>query len=93
MDRAGRARKVIDVIDFYVERKCHVVPYELEVRVRMQVLHIALTTREQIVDANDFIAASKQAIDQVRAQKAGTAGDQRPFGRVVGSHVWAFVSV
>ena len=42
VDRRCGARHVVDLVDFYIERKRHVSAYELEVRVVDQLFGVAL---------------------------------------------------
>ena len=76
VDRRGRAGEIVDLVDLDIERKRHVVAHQLEARMADQMLDVALAAGEEIVDANDVVAVGNQAIAQVRAEKAGTAGDQ-----------------
>ena len=88
--RAGRAGQVVDLVNFEVQRKRHVVANELEARVVVQVLKVALAAGEQVVSANHVVAALKQAVNEVAAQKTGAAGDENALGGVVVAHgvVW-----
>jgi hypothetical protein len=83
VDRGGGARQIVDFIHFYIERKAHVVAHELEAGMREQVLDISLRAGEEIVYAEHFIAASEQAIDQMRANESRTTGDENALLRVV----------
>jgi hypothetical protein len=82
--RRGRAGEVVDLVDLDVERKGHVVAQQLEARMADQVLDVAPRTGEEVVDAQHVVAAFEQLLAQVRAQEAGTAGDEaRKSGRGV----------
>jgi hypothetical protein len=45
-------------VDFNKQRKADVVAHELEARISSQMVKVALIAREQIIDAQDFIAPS-----------------------------------
>jgi hypothetical protein len=68
--RAGWARKVPDLVDFYEERKRHIVPEKLEPGVSDQVSDVSLLPGEQIVHAQDIVARLQKAIAKMRAQKS-----------------------
>jgi hypothetical protein len=59
------------------------VAHQLETRMTEQVLDIAARAGEEIVDAEHFIAVGEQAVARMRAEKAGPAGHQHPFGKVL----------
>jgi hypothetical protein len=65
VDRRRRAREVVDRVDFDVQRERHVVTDELEPRVVVQMVDVPLGAREQVVDAQHFVALLEQAIAQV----------------------------
>src|SRR4051812_46137952 len=72
----GRARQIVDAVDLAVDFKtfAHVMFDEPEVRMVQQGPHIPDRTGEQIVDADDVIAALQQRIENVRADEAGPSG-------------------
>ena len=49
----------------------------------MEVLDVLLGPGEKIVDANNLVAVAEQAINQMRAEKSGTAGDQDAFAAII----------
>ena len=49
---------------------------EFEFRIAVQVGDIALLAGEQVVDAEHFLPAAKQAVAQVRAEKSRAACDK-----------------
>jgi hypothetical protein len=51
-------------------------PHQLKHRVVEQVLHVAARSGVEIVDAQDFIAALKQTLAEMRANKSGATGDE-----------------
>ncbi len=83
VDRRGRARQIVDLVDLDVEREGHVVADELEVRVLQQVQDVALGASEQVVGADHLMPLRQQAVDQVRAEEAGAAGDKDPLLAVI----------
>lgn len=48
---------------------------ELEVRIAAQVRDVINRTRDEVINANDFVAAREQEIGQMRAEEPGGAGD------------------
>ena len=79
VDRRGRAREVVDLVDFDVERKRDVVAHQLEVGVGGEVREVLLAAGEVIVHAQHVAARREQLFAQMRAEKAGTAGNQNFF--------------
>ena len=75
MDGRGRAGEVVDFVDLDIEREGHVVAHQLEARVVEQMRDVALGAGEEVVDADDVVAAFEQPVAQMRAEKAGAAGD------------------
>jgi hypothetical protein len=65
MDRRRGTGEIVDRIDLHVERKADVVPHELEARMPGEVVDIAIVTREQVVDAQNLVAALDQQIDKM----------------------------
>ena len=43
-----------------------------------EVRDVLLATRDEVVDADDLVAASEQRVAQVRAEEPRTAGDHDP---------------
>ena len=74
MDRARRAREVIDLVHLEVQGKRHVVTDELKPVVIKQVADVVLGASEEVVDADDLVALTQQPVTQVGAQKPGAAG-------------------
>jgi hypothetical protein len=52
------------------------VSHKLEARLIQQMLNIDLSTSKKVIDGDHVVAFSQQSITQMRAQKAGTAGDE-----------------
>ena len=52
---------------------------EFEVRPRQQVHDVGLLAGEEVVQADHVVTVGHQAFAQVRAEKAGPAGDQNAF--------------
>ena len=59
---------------------------ELEARMRVQMLDVALAAGEQIVGTDHFMALLEQSVAKVGAKEAGAAGDQHAFATLVVSH-------
>jgi hypothetical protein len=64
------------LIDLDIERKGHVVPNKLEPMMVDQMIDVALRASEEIVDAYDVPTISEQSLTEMRAEKAGSAGNQ-----------------
>ena len=59
----SRAREIVDLINLDIEREGHVVAQEFEVRRAVQQMRdVALAAREQIVGADNIIAAGDEAV-------------------------------
>src|SRR5262249_8852848 len=72
----SRAGKVVDLIDLHIERKGHVVPNKLEPMMVEQLINVALRASEEIVDTYDVPTISEQSLTEMRAEKAGSPGNQ-----------------
>ena len=58
------------------ERKGHIVAHQLEVRVIEQMGNVVLGAGEEVVQADDVVAVVQQAFAEMRAEEAGTTGDE-----------------
>ncbi len=56
---------------------------ELEARMVVQVIDVALGAGEEIVDAQHLVALRQQPVDQVRAEEACATRDQDAFAAIV----------
>ena len=56
MNRACRARHVVDLVDLHEEREGHVMAHDLEARVFQEVRHVGAPSGEEIIHAEDFRA-------------------------------------
>ena len=83
MDRRRRTGEIVDLINLDIEREAHIVAHELEARMGVQVIDIALGAGEQIVDAQHFVALIEQPVGQVRSQEAGTACHEDPLSAFI----------
>ena len=83
MHGRGRTGEIVDFVDLDIERKGHVVAHELEPWVAVQVVDVALRAGEQVVEADHLVPLIQQAVDQVRPDEPGTAGDEDAFPAVV----------
>ena len=86
VDRRGRAREVVDLIDLDIERKGHVVADELEAGMIKQVLDVALGACEEVVDAKHFVAMLEQRFAQMRSDEARAASDKDALAEIVLTH-------
>ncbi len=76
VNRAGRAGKVKDVVDFaHVERLANIFLDKFETRIVAQVLEVGAASGEQIVDDDHAPAFAEQGVAQMRSQETGAAGD------------------
>ena len=66
----GWTGQVVDAINLNVKRECDVMSHQFKARMIQQVLHIALASREKIVDAEHVNAVLDQSIAQVGAKEA-----------------------
>jgi hypothetical protein len=76
VNRRSRAGEVVDLIDLDIERKGHVVPNKLEPMMVEQMINVALRASEEIVDTYDVPTISEQSLTEMRAEKAGSPGNQ-----------------
>ena len=72
----GRAGHVVDLVDFEMERVDDVVADDFESRMREEVSHVFLAAREEVVDANHFVATGDEPVAEMTAQEPGSAGHQ-----------------
>ena len=79
VDRRRGTGEVVDLVDFDMQRKRHVVADELEPRIGVQVVHVPFSAREQIVDAQHLVPETEQAVAQMGTEEAGAAGDEDPL--------------
>ena len=75
MDRRSRACEVVDAVDFDVQRKRHVVPHQLEIRLAQQMRHVLARAGVEVVDAQDVLPVLDEALAKMRADEAGASGD------------------
>jgi hypothetical protein len=78
VDRAGRARQVIDEVDRLLDPDRHrqIVRHKHQL-LRPHVLDIRQRTRLQVVHTHHPIATPQQRVAEMRTQKTGTARDDR----------------
>ena len=76
MHRRGGTGEIINLIDFEIERKGDIVADELEMLVVEQIFDVGSCAGKKIVDTYDLRALRQQRFAQMRAEKAGAAGDQ-----------------
>ena len=73
--------QIVDFIELDVERERHVVAHEFEAAVVDQILDILARSREEIVDAENFVSFREEPLAKMRAQKPGSACHQNPPAR------------
>ena len=70
----GRTRQVEDFIHFQPHWMRDIVADEFKVPLVQQVLDVCLLAGKKVVEADDIVAACHEAIAEVRAEEAGSAG-------------------
>ena len=91
VDGRSRTGEIVDLVHLDIEREGHVVAHELEARMSVKMLDIALRAREQVVDTQDFVTLGEQAIDQMRAEESRAARHEDSFAAII--EAWhAFIS-
>lgn len=91
MNRRGRARQIIDFIDFDEERKGHIVAQELEPLLVGEFGDVAARSRKEIVDAENFMTFIEQSPAKVRPEKSRAAGYKDAF--LAEKHDFPFVLI
>ena len=76
MNRARRARQIVDLVHFDKQRHGHVVTHHLEPGIVQQVGDIGASPREEIVDAEHFRARVQKTLAKEGANETGTAGHE-----------------
>ena len=56
------ASQIIDLVNFHVEWKRHIVANELKTGMGMEMLNISLGAREEIIDAHDLMPLLEQSV-------------------------------
>ena len=77
IDGAGGRCEMKDVVDAAgeVDELRDVMPNKLEVLVAGEMRDVVGIARDEVVDGNDVMAFGKEAVDEMRAEEAGAAGD------------------
>ena len=77
INRAGRRREMPDVIHraFQEQEFGDILLNELELRIAAEVRDVVHAAGDEIVYADDFVAARDQQVGEMRAEKAGGPGD------------------
>jgi hypothetical protein len=76
VDRRGRTGEVVDLVDFDIERKSHIVPDQFEALVPDQIFDIAPRACKKIIDAQDFMTSREQGLAKKRADEPGPTGNK-----------------
>ena len=79
VDGGGRAGKVEDVVKiaFHVDEVGHVQIHKREALMAHQVGDVVGRPRDEVVHADHMMAFGQKALAEMRAEEAGTAGDER----------------
>ena len=80
MDGRGRTSQIIDLINFDIEWKSHIVADQLETWIAEKMGDIFPTSGEVIIGADDVIPLLQQPFTKVRAKKASAAGHKNALG-------------
>jgi hypothetical protein len=65
MDRGGWAGEIINPVDFDIERKCHVVPEQLEPRLHEQMSDVLFIAGEEIIHTKNVMPLGEQSFGQM----------------------------
>lgn len=76
VDGASGASEMVDLVDLDQDAIHNVMADELKVRVAQPHADVGLGAGVVVVDANNVMAREHEPVDEVRADKAGAAGDQ-----------------
>ena len=76
MNRGSRASEVINLVNFNAQWLCHIMTQQLKIRVIHQVANIALSAREKVIDAKNFVTIAKKALTKMGTKKPGTSSYQ-----------------
>ncbi len=57
MNWRGGTGKIVNLVNLGIERKRHVVTYQLEILIIYEMLDIALRTGEKVIEAQDVVSA------------------------------------
>lgn len=82
MHGRGRAREMVDLIDFQQDWLHHVMPDQLELRVSEMVHEVVLLPGEEIVEDDDAVPALQQSVNEVGPHEPRPAGDNDAEGRL-----------
>ena len=89
MDGRGGTSQVEDLVDFQQHGFDDVMAEELETAVAEQVFHVLATACEEVVEADDLVAALEKAFAEMRTEKSGAAGDEDAMHvKVPGGKEW-----
>jgi len=81
-DGGGRARKVVHLVNFKLDRVNDVMANELEARVANVLVNVGLLPREAVVHADDLIQLIlEETVDEVGTDETSTTSNQNPLHR------------
>src|SRR5262245_30026564 len=76
VNRRRRASEIIDLVDFDIERKAHIVSNKLESGIQHETGHIRPRRREEVVRAEDLVPAAQQLLTQMGAYESSPSCDK-----------------
>jgi polysaccharide transporter, PST family len=71
-----RTGQVVDLIDYDVQRKCHVQALYLDIRMAAKMRNVLFGTAKEVIGAQYFMARGNQAVAQMGAEKGRPAGNE-----------------
>jgi hypothetical protein len=89
MDGGGRAGEIVDLVYFRIEREGNVMSDDFEVLMIKQLLDVTASACEEIVNTEDNGPIGEQALAEMRAKEAGTAGNEYACLKVHLGFLWA----
>jgi hypothetical protein len=82
VDRRGRARQVVNLVDLDKQRIGYIVSLEFEIRVAQKSYDVPLAARVEIVDAEYVMLILEKPFAEMRPQKSGPAGYRTSFSKM-----------
>src|SRR5262249_14421763 len=79
MDRRGRARQVVDLIDLQIKREREIVADQLKKLLVKEVLDVASGAGKEVINTQDQRTVRKEMLAQMRAEEARATRYQYPL--------------
>jgi hypothetical protein len=76
VNRGRRAGEIVNFIDLEIKREGDVMSKQLEAWVTDEMLDIALASREEVVEADDFMPVGEKPVAEVRSEKSRSTRNQ-----------------